>query len=286
MRSLVVGVVLALCACADATPKPPITIFAAASLARPLTSLTESFQDESRIPSLVEIGGSLEHARKLTELGRVPDVIMLVDDDVMASLVPAHLRWYVRFGTNRLGIAYGDRSAHRDSITAENWWRILARKGVRVGRADPRVAPAGKHAVNLIEKVDGYYKSPDAGDSIMARALQQYVRPNATELAALLETGEVDYIIDYESVARQYGFQFIPLPQDLSPAILYGIGVPRMARDTVAGIRFTAFLLSPAGQRILRDADVRVLATPVAIGTAIPPELTPLVRTSAPSQSR
>ena len=281
MRPLLVVLALVLCACADATPKPPITIFAAASLSRPLKTLTDSFQHDSRIPSLVEIGGSLEHARKLTELGRVPDVIMLVDDDVMASLVPAHLRWYVRFATNRLGIAYGERSAHRDSISEENWWRVLAKKGVRVGRADPAVAPVGKHALTLIGKLDAYYSRSGAGDSIMARALQQYVRPNATELAALLETGEVDYIIDYESVAKQYGFQFVPLPQDLSPAILYGIGVPRLAKDTLSGIHFTAFLLSAEGQRILRDAQVRVLETPVAIGTDIPPALTPLVRTSA-----
>lgn len=281
MRFPNVLVVLALSACADSRPRPPITVFAAASLARPLRALTDSFQRNSRVPSLVEIGGSLEHARKLTDLGRVPDVIVLVDDDVMASLVPAHLAWYVRFATNRLGVAYGPRSVHRDSISADNWWRILARPGVRVGRADPNLAPAGKHAVDLIRRVDGYYGRQGAGDSIMARARQRYVRPNATELAALLETGEVDYIIDYESVALQYGFEFVALPQDLSPAILYGIGVPRSAANAAAGTEFTAYLLSDAGKRVLREARIRVLDTPVSIGANLPSSFQSLVRTSA-----
>ena len=281
MRFPFVVSVLALCACADLKPKPPITVFAAASLARPLKTLTDTFQRNARVPSMVEIGGSLEHARKLTDLGRVPDVIVLADDDVMASLVPTHLAWYVRFATNTLGVAYGERSAHRDSISRENWWHILARPGVRVGRADPNVAPAGRHAVNLLRRVDGYYNSEGAGDAIMARALQQYVRPNATELAALLETGEVDYIIDYESVALQYGFQFVALPPDLSPAILYGIGVPRSAANPASGTAFTTFLLSPVGQRILRDARIRMLDTPVAIGVDLPPSIAPLVRASA-----
>jgi ABC-type molybdate transport system substrate-binding protein len=280
VRFLFVLAALALCACAGKKPRPPITVFAAASLARPLKTLTEDFQRHSGVRSLVEIGGSLEHARKLTDLGRVPDVIILVDDDVMASLVPAHLAWYVRFATNTLGIAYGPRSPHRDSITVENWWRILGGTGVRVGRADPAAAPVGKHALNLIRRVDGYYGRPGAGDAIMARATPQYVRPNATELAALLETGEVDYIIDYESVALQYGFDFIALPQDLSPPILYGIGVPRLAPNAVAGGEFTAFLLSHAGQRVLRDSRVRVLETPVAIGGDIPSAILPLVRAS------
>jgi molybdate/tungstate transport system substrate-binding protein len=281
MRSSIVAAALALCACADAKPRPPITVFAAASLARPLKALTDSFQRVSRVPALVEVGGSLEHARKLTDLGRVPDVIILADDDVMASLAPAHLAWYVRFATNQLGVAYGTRSVHRDSITSENWWRILAKRGVRVGRADPTTAPVGTHALNLIRRVDGYYNRSGAGDSIMARALQQYVRPNATELAALLETGEVDYIIEYESVARQYGFEFVALPPDLSPAILYGIGVPRLATNTEAGIEFTAYMLSYVGKRMLRDARIRVLETPVAVGTDVPSALSPLVRTSA-----
>ena len=281
MRSSIVAVALALCACADAEPRPPITVFAAASLARPLKPLTDSFQRASRVPALVEIGGSLEHARKLTDLGRVSDVIILVDDDVMASLAPAHLAWYVRFATNQLVVAYGARSAHRDSITAENWWRILAKRGVRIGRADPVMAPVGAHALNLLRRVDGYYNRVGASDSLLARALQQYVRPNATELAALLETGEVDYIIDYESVARQYGFAFVALPQDLSPAILYGIGVPRLATNATSGIEFTAYLLSHVGKRMLRDAHIRVLDTPVAVGTDLPSAITPLVRTSA-----
>ena len=281
MRPLFVVVALALCACVDGSPRPPITIFAAASLARPLKALTDSFERQRRVPSLVEIGGSLEHARKVTDLGRIPDVIMLADDDVMASLVPAHLAWYVRFATNRLVIAYGPRSRARESIAAENWWTVLAQRGVRVGRADPNVAPAGKHALNLLRRIDSYYARTGIGEAVLARALPEYVRPNATELAALLETGEVDYIIDYESVARQYGFDFVALPQDLSPAILYGIGVPRMAKDSLSGIQFTAFMLSDAGQRALRDAHVRVLETPVAIGSDIPPAISPLVRTSA-----
>lgn len=280
MRPLLVVLALALCACADRNPQPPITIFAAASLARPLKTLTDSFHRQRRVPSLVEIGGSLEHARKITDLGRTPDVIMLADDDVMASLVPGHLGWYVRFATNRLVIAYGERSQLRDSLTTDNWWSVLARRGVRVGRADPTVAPAGHHALNLIRRIDDYYDRRGAGDAVMARALPQYVRSNAAELAALLQTGEVDYIIDYESVARQYGFDFVALPQDLSPTILYGIGVPRQAKDSLNAIEFTAFILSDAGQRALRDAHVRVLDTPVAIGNAIPSAITPLVRTS------
>ena len=234
---------------------------------------------------LPELGGSLEHSRKITELGRVPDVLMLADDDVMAALVPTHLEWYVRFATNRLVIAYGPRSQFADSLTADNWWRVLSRAGVRVGRADPATAPAGRHALSLIERAQFYYHQPGLEERLLARATARHLRPNAAELAALLETGEVDYIIDYESLARQYGFRFLALPDDLAPAVLYGMSVPLRAANPASGVRFAAFVNSDEGQRILRDAHVNVLKVPVAVGRNVPPEISALVRSVAAGSS-
>jgi molybdate/tungstate transport system substrate-binding protein len=261
--------------------QPPITVFAAASLARPLKTLADSFQRHANVTVLSELGGSLEQSRKITELGRIPDVLLLVDDDVVAALVPTHLEWYVRFATNRLVVAFATQSRVADTITTDNWWRLLSRPDIRVGRADPGVAPVGRHTLDMLGRVDAYYSQRALADSLRARATLKYVRPNATELAALLETGEVDFIIDYESVARQYGFGFVTLPEDLAPAVLYGMSVPRQAAHGRAGIEFAAFVLSVAGQRILRDAQITVLSVPVAIGTNVPPEITALVRTSA-----
>jgi ABC-type molybdate transport system substrate-binding protein len=278
---VVVLVFLAACGPRKAAPRPPITVFAAASLARPLATLAGGFHRRDGVVVQRELGGSVEHARKLTELGRIPDALMLVDDDVIASLVPTHLDWYVRFATNRIVLTYTPRSRFADSVTSENWWRVVSRPGVRLGRADPAVAPVGRHALNVLRRAATYYQSPSLADTLMARASLKYVRPNATELAALLETGEVDYILDYESVARQYGFQFVTLPEDLAVAVLYGIAVPRLAAHPAEAVDFVAFVLSEEGRRILRDASVNVLPVPVAIGTNIPQKISQLARTLA-----
>jgi molybdate/tungstate transport system substrate-binding protein len=259
-------------------PKPPITVFAAASLARPLKILADSFQVWAHVPVQVELGGSIEQARKITELGRIPDALLLVDEDVVAALAPTYIDWYVRFATNRIVVAYTPRSKHAESITSDNWWQLLSRSDVTVGRADPAVAPAGRRALSVLRRAETYYQRPGLGDRLLARATLRYVRPNATELAALLETGEVDYILDYESVARQYGFRFVTLPDDLADAILYGVSVPRQAAHFAGGVEFVAFVLSEEGKRILRDANVNVLSVPVAIGSAVPPEISQRVR--------
>lgn len=269
-------------ACSGTPPRearPPLTVFAAASLARPLAALRDSFQRMHETPLQMELGGSLELARKITELGRVPDVLMLVDDEVIAALVPTYLDWYVRFGTNRMVVAYSDRSPGADSISAENWWEVIARRDMRVARADPKVAPVGRHALTLLQRAEAFYRDADLADSVLARSPERLVRPTATELAALLETGEVDYILEYESVARQYGFRFVALPTELAPPILYGVSVPRQAPSIGAAHTFVAFLVSDAGRKVLREWNVDVLPTPVAIGDRIPPEISEHVRT-------
>jgi molybdate/tungstate transport system substrate-binding protein len=262
-------------------PPEPITIFAAASLARPLQALTTAFQDETDVPALVELGGSIEQSRKLTDLGRTPDVLLLVDDEVIAALMPAHLDWYVRFATNRVVVAYTDRSAHADSISLDNWYRLLVRDDVRVGRADATLSPAGRHALALLQRAEGFYGLPHLSERVLERSTLKYVRPNAAELAVLLETGEVDYVLEYESVARQYGFRFLALPTELSLPILYGVSVPRQATHATAAVRFVASLLSDDGKQILRDAHVNVLRVPIALGTNVPTEITEVVRTLA-----
>jgi molybdate/tungstate transport system substrate-binding protein len=261
--------------------KLPLTVFAAASLARPLEGLAQSYERRTSVPLRVEVGGSLEQARKMTELGRVPDVLILVDEEVTAALLPTYLDWYARFATNRLVVAFAPSSKRADSITTDNWWRELARPGARVGRADPALAPAGRYALALMRRAETYYREPGLAERLLARSDQRYVRPYATELGVLLETGEVDYILDYESVARQYGFRFVELPEDLSPAILYTITVPRQATAATTAVGFVTYLLSDAGKRILTEAHISVLPVPVAIGTNVPPEIAERVRTVA-----
>lgn len=277
----VLALFLAACGGQRAEPKSPITVFAAASLARPLRALADSLQRRAGVVTQAELGGSLEQARKITELGRIPDALMLVDDEVVAALMPTYLDWYVRFATNRVVVAYAPKSKHAGSITQDNWWQVLARPGVTIGRADPNIAPAGKHALSVLRRAEGYYNRRALTDTLLAHSMLRYVRPNATELAALLEVGEVDYILDYESVARQYGFEFVALPEDLAVAILYGISVPRQAAHAPEGLEFVAFVLSEDGKQILRDAKVNVLSVPVAIGAHLPPEISQLVRTVA-----
>ena len=312
MRCLRIITVLALLAARapSANAAPPATraggdtvvVFTAASLAVPIRAALDTFARRTGAVVRQENGASLELARRITELHRVPDVVALADEEVFPKLlVPRAASWYARFARNRMVLAYTDRSAGAANVSAANWYRVLQRPDVRVGRSDPTLAPVGYRTLAVYKLAEQYYRVPGLAARLEARTTPALIRPNASELVALLQAGELDYIVDYESLARANHLRYIRLPAEIDlgdPAraahyarasvrvprrtdtltyagapIVYGIGVPREAPHADAGARFLAFLLGPEGRALLGAHAVDVLPQPEFIGDSVPSAL-------------
>ncbi|MFN2565730.1 MAG: extracellular solute-binding protein [Gemmatimonadaceae bacterium] len=302
-RSLIALCASAIAACgagASDAGRDTVVVYVAASLAQPVRAVADSYARRTGAAVLIESGGSLEHARKLTELGRVPDVLVLADHEVFPQLLmPAHVDWYAQFARNRMVVAYTGRSRFADEVSETNWRDVLQRPGVEVGRPDPDRAPAGYRTLLLLQLAESHYRDPGLAARVLARSPPRNMRGNAAELAGLLQLGELDYIFEYESLARSHGFRYITLPReiDLSDAalarryatasvrvatrtprdsvtfsgapILYGLGVPRQAPHAQAAARFVTYLLDD-GKQSLRRAHVDVLDAPMLVGSAVP----------------
>ena len=281
-----------------------LVLFLAASLTKPMQASLDAFSARTGIVVQRESGASLEHVRKLTELHRVPDVLLLADADVFPTyLVPRYASWYARFARNRMVVAYTERSKHAADITPANWTTILTGRDVEIGRTDPDLAPVGYRTLMLFQLAERFYKKPGLGDALLAHAPRRNIRPNAAELAALLAAGELDFIYDYQSVAESNGFRFIPLPSAIDlgdPAhaadyaaahvkvrgaapgtqselagqpILYGLTIPKDAPHSAAARRFLEYLTSADVLKTLRAAHIAMLDHPIAAGTGVPREL-------------
>ena len=194
-------------------------------------------------------------------------------------------------------------------ISADNWWAVLERPDVQVGRSDPAVDPSGYRTLLVWQLAARHYGLPNLPARMLRAAPERNVRPREADQVALLEAGELDYIWTYESLARLMGLRFVRLPHDVDlgepadsatyaeastrvPAakmndsitihgrpIMFGLSVPTDAPHGRAGRNFIAFLLSPSGRRILRGASVDALDPPVLVGRGVPP----LVREAAMS---
>ncbi|MGH7751877.1 MAG: tungstate ABC transporter substrate-binding protein WtpA, partial [Gemmatimonadales bacterium] len=255
-----------------------LVVFNAGSLAAPFRDLLREFERRNPAVDVIqESSGSLEAARKLTELGRIPDVIGVADYHVISSLlVPRHAGWYAGFARTAMVLAYTHRSIGGREITGESWWRILLRPGVRVGRSDPVLDPNGYRTLMVYQLAEAHYRDPGLAARLLEASPRRFVRPKAADLVALLQAGELDYAWSYRSIAETVGLRYVSLPPevDLSdPArgewyararvrvpgtertgadsvefrgepIVYGLTIPRAATNPAAARAFVRFLFS------------------------------------------
>lgn len=278
-----------------------LEVMSATTLAAPLRAALDSFASASGARVRHESGGSLELARRITELARTPDVLALADREVLdALIVPSHASWYAGFARNRMVLAYTDRSRGADRVTPASWRSVILAPGVEVARSDPAHDPMGYRALLLFALAERHYGDRGLAARLARSAAARHMRARSSELVALLEAGEVDFAWTYESVARAAGLRWLQLPREIdlgsagdssryaavsvrvpgrSPRdsvtihgtpILYALTIPRAARHRAAAERFVAWLLSPPGRSALRAQGLDALDAPVVVGDSAP----------------
>jgi len=279
----------------------PLVVFNAGSLAYPFRELLAAFQRTHRdVDTKQESSGSLEAARKLTELGKIPDIIAVADYGVIEKLLkPAHATWYVTFASNARVLSLTDRSTGAGEIGPNNWWRILLRPGVRWGAADPSLDPNGYRTLMVFQLAEAHYREAGLAARLRQALRPRFVRPSEAQLTGLLQAGELDYAWSYRSLARAAGLRWVDLPKEIdlseprladwyrqalvrlpgprlgSPdsvefrgePIGYALTIPTGAPHPRVARAFAAFVLSRDGQDILARAGFRVLDRPSFVGT-------------------
>jgi molybdate/tungstate transport system substrate-binding protein len=296
-------------------------VFAAGSLIIPFAELEQVF--EARYPNIdvqAEYHGSIQVMRHVTELHEEIDVVATADATLIPMLMYAsglpetgqpYADWHIRFASNRLALAYTSDSQYADEINLENWPEVLARPDVKLGLSDPRFDAAGYRtlmAFSLMENALGRYdlfgpvfdgqftfpvtifRDEDLTTITVPEILETrkdahiVLRGGSIMLIALLETGDLDYAFEYESVIRQHGLEMLPLPETVSLGAMdfehayqavqvdldfkrfasvapqfrgerigYGITIPVNAPHPEEAAMFIAFLHSPEGRVIMEE---------------------------------
>ncbi|MDQ6829677.1 MAG: tungstate ABC transporter substrate-binding protein WtpA [Gemmatimonadota bacterium] len=309
MRASIAAIAIAGCAgaCRRATSADDtLVVYNAGSLARPIRAALDTFIAHNGGRAEQENSGSLETARKLTELHKIPDVIALADYELFPRmLIPAHTTWYAQFARNRMVLAYTDRSRFAADVTPQNWWQILQRSGVETGRADPNSDPNGYRTLLTMQLAERVYAQPGLYDRLLALEPARNMRPVEAELVALLQAGELDYIWSYESIAQGASLRYLTLPREIDLSdpdqagfyagattrvrgkapgdtvvfrgepIVYGLSIPTNAPHRARAGAFVKWLMSPDGIRVLRANKLDAVEHPVILGSAVPESLIP-----------
>jgi len=286
----------------NAGRKKNIIIFHAGSLSVPVRKISEAFEKANPgVRVLPEAAGSLQCARKITELNKPCDIMLSADYAVIDNLlIPSYASWNIRFATNEIVIAYRPESAYSSIFREDNWPDILLKDDVIIGRADPDADPCGYRTVFAARLAEVYYGRQGLADSLLSKNTD-YIRPKEVDLVALTETGVIDYMFQYKSVAIQHGFRYLELPDAInlsSPQmkdqyssvsctipgetpgerseirgdyISYSGTIPDGAQQKELAVRYFSFLLSEEGRKIFTESGQEPLIPVVTGNTAAVP---------------
>jgi molybdate/tungstate transport system substrate-binding protein len=294
-----------------------LKVLCAASLLYPIDRAAQAF--ESSNPDVgvqVEGHGSIQVIRQVTELGEKADVLMVADcsliptmmyDTTMPESNQSYANWYIRFSTNSIVLAYSNHSRNAGVISASNWFSTLLQKDVRFGFPNPMIDALGYRALMTIQLAEAYYHndsifhsmitenfdpplscvSEGARSNIIVPDVQQpksdkvVLRPSGIELIPLLQTGSIDYCFLYLSTARQYGFSYVQLPDQINlgnpqyesnyeqvhiefehqrfgtigldrdgKTIYYGLTIPNNSLNPDLAVKFAEYIMSGEGRTI------------------------------------
>ena len=119
-----------------------LRIFHAGSLSGPFEDLEKIYEKKyDDVDVLRESAGSADTIRKVTDLGKVADVIGSADYTLIKSMMmendPVFANWYIQFAVNQLVIAYTDKSTANTELSINNWPEIFARDNVNFGFSNP-----------------------------------------------------------------------------------------------------------------------------------------------------
>jgi molybdate/tungstate transport system substrate-binding protein len=301
-----------------------LKVFHAGSLSLPFQRLERIFEQSN--PGLDvqrEAYGSATVIRQVTELGRPADLVASADyrliDRLMIEGNPPSADWNVLFARNAIIVAYGRAD---DPMDADNWAETLMRDEVRVGMSNPNQDPCGYRGLfctylaggNLFRELvlanSNLTVAQGNGNAVIGvpgdvRYTGRLVmRPKETDLIALLESGVIDFLFIYRSVAEQHGLHFMEFPVEVdlsSPAlgehygkvsveqfadrperkalvqaspIVYGLTIPRGAPHPERALRFAELALSERGRRVFEENGQPPIAppllSPASTATALP----------------
>jgi molybdate/tungstate transport system substrate-binding protein len=316
--------------CTPRVNKTPVKVFIAASLVVPFAELEKAYeQQHPEVDVQVEAHGSIQVVRHVTEIHDEIDVVVPADYILIPMLmypttVPEtgepYADWTIQWSGNRLVIAHTPDSAYADEISPQNWYEVISRSDVLFGLADPRFDAAGYRTLMVGALAEGYYDDPTIFEKLFLGQFTQPImvkkesgvqvihvpelletsenanivmRGGSVALLALLESGDVDYAFEYESVARQHGLEYVELPPELhlgdpdladyyatvrvdldyqrfasvtpsfpGDTITYGLTIPSNAPHPTQAKDFVAFMLGPEGSAIMEASQHPIFPTP------------------------
>ncbi len=292
------------CSQEDKKENKELLVFHAGSLSLPFKQIAKAFEEKNPgIKVKLEAAGSVASARKITDLHRYCDIFASADYKVIDEmLIPDYANFNIKFAGNEMAIVFTEHSKFANEINAQNWMDVLLKDELAYGRSNPNDDPCGYRTVLVAKLAEKYYNLEGLADKLLAKD-QKYIRPKETDLLALLESGNLDYIFLYRSVAEQHHLKYLLLPDSINlkkfelkdyyssvetqirgkkkgemitkkgAPMVYGITLHKDAEKKDLAIKFLDFILSEGMKIMEKNGQSSLVPSPTDTYDKIPKRL-------------
>jgi molybdate/tungstate transport system substrate-binding protein len=173
--------------------------------------------------------------------------------------------WYVSFASSNVVLGYNPKSKFAAEIKSEPWYKAITTPGLKLGFTDPATDPKGKL---VAEALSGTAKSKNLPALTTIENDKADVFPEET-LVARLQAGQLDAAFFYTVEATPVNIPTVPLTgEDLKAT--YTISTLKGAPNEPGAEAFTAYLLGPSGQAVLKQDGFDLISPPKVTGSGVP----------------
>jgi molybdate transport system substrate-binding protein len=220
------------------TPRPPVVVWAAASLRGPLTELAQRFEQQTGQSVELRFGGS-ETLLGQIQLSHDADLFIPADDTYLAK--PRDLGWL----TNTWPVArlHAVAIARSDQAERLRTWASLTAEPVRLAQANPDAA-----AIGQVTRA----KLPAESWAVLQSRTVVFTA-TVTDVLSAVRLGTADVGIVWDAVAVSFPDVVAqPLPELAEVRATIVAARLRFARQPQAAEHFGQFLVGPVGRAVFR----------------------------------
>jgi len=267
-----------------------LRIFHASGLTPVLKVWGEAAREELGIRLLTEPSGSQVACRKLGDMERDCDIIMVADRGLIKKLLSGRCSRRLDFARDEVVLAVGVLAPYV-SRAEEDWVSVLTKPDVRIGRVDENQGPIGYRAL-LVWKLRERLGSPGLHDTLKKKC--DKVVDHVTRLIPLLKSGEIDYAFVYRSICAARDVRYIELDERINlgsekadysstavtfkgtrggemltvkgGAIVWALSIPDRGADGELAAEFIAYCLGRNGEA-LRKCGFKPIVKPRYFGS-------------------
>lgn len=219
------------------TEKATINVFAASSLTEAFDTIKGAFTEQHPAITVVPNYQSSSDLRKSIAAGNPADVLATADEKNMTMAKDQGLVGKATiFTRNRLAILVKKGNPKRIKTVAD-----LDEDGVTYVLCAAEV-PCGRFGKMIVDKA-------------RVKAQPVSLEPNVKAAVGRVARGDVDaglvYVTDVKPAGN--GVEGITIPDDLNEIARYPIALTTSTKESKAAQEFVDYVMSPAGQKVLRD---------------------------------